>query len=145
MAQANFQKPGVFKRLVNVTGDAFDRISGGTKLQRDFVGNYNSAVKQKQEAEKIYFRVIEHQDKFNGLTLKMLVFYTDVKVVAIPSLTGNQITAIKNSIKNGKGKGYIKGNKIETFERVTALPDRVTSEWLFNSNRYYNVSEFMER
>ena len=142
MSEFNFiQKPGFFQNLGNI----YDKACGGTKQDRVFRGNYNSGIKAKEEAKKIYFRVVELADRFNGLTLKMLVFYTDDMVVPMPSLTGTQISIIKKAIKSGKGKGYLKGNEIELFERVKALPERVTPEWLFNNNKYYNVSEFMNR
>lgn len=142
MAGFNFvQKSSFFQNI----GNLYDKACGGTKQDRAFAGNYNKVIKHTEEAEKIYFRVIEYKEKYNGLTLHMLVFYTENKVILTPSLTGNQITVIKQAIKSGKGKGYIKDNKIEILERVIALPERVTPESLFNSKKYYNVWEFLQR
>lgn len=135
-------------------GDAADKFMGGTKSDRNFAKMGKEAQKSAVEKKKIYFRVFIYE--LNGSPIPMLVLCHSGsnELIEYKTLTGNEISFIKNAIRKKSKlndlksvKGYIRGSEIgsemvelKSFQRA---PDRDAEE-LFNSENYHNLYKFMK-
>ncbi len=105
--------------------------------------NWNRAAQRFAEKEPVYFRTVVAKD--DGLGNQVVVFYTDVDYVHIPTLTGdNAYNLIRAIRETGKGKISYNPTVVESRKSVKQLDEIsvMKLQELLRDGKAKHLSEF---